>query len=291
VIVFSFGVGPLNVDYMIIGNVTKDLLPDAAFTIGGTVTYSARTALALGQRVGVVTSAAEDFDLDAVLSGIEIARQPSTQTLTFENIYSSAGREQIIHAVGARLGPDDVPPEWHRPKIVHLAPLAGECDAKLFDAFPGAFVGVTPQGWLRVWDDAGRVRVGDWADADSLLPQVDAAVMSTKDVENDESVIAHFARLAPVLVVTLGDQGCRVYAQGHERHIPVTPVPETDPTGAGDIFAAAFFVCLQQNGDPWHAADFANRIAALSVSRPGWAGTPTAEEVKEIECAAPPFGP
>ena len=278
----------MSVDYLIIGNVTQDLLPDGGFTIGGTVTYSARTALALGRRVVAVTSADPALDLDPVLSGIEVARWPSENTLTFENIYTPAGREQFLHALGAPLNLEAVPHDWRQPAIVHLAPLAGECNLALADAFPGAFVGVTPQGWMRAWDDAGRVHVSEWSGADQVLPKVDAAVMSVNDADGDEATIARFARLAPVLAVTLGPKGCRVYAHGEERHIPVKKSPEVDPTGAGDIFAAAFFVCMQQNDDPWSAADFANQVAALSVKRAGWAGTPTPEEVAHIRCVETP---
>jgi sugar/nucleoside kinase (ribokinase family) len=269
----------LAVDYLIIGNVTKDLLPDGGFTIGGTVTYSARTALAMDCRVTVVTSAAQDLDLGHVWCGIEVERLPSENTLTFENIYTPAGREQFLHAVASPLSLDCVPQRWRQPDILHLAPLAGECDLALSNAFPGALVGVTPQGFMRAWDESGRVYYSDWQEAADLLPRVDAAVLSIKDVAGDEATIERFARLAPILVITLGPEGCRVYVEGKERHVPVTPVPEVDPTGAGDIFAAAFFVRLRQGDDPWSAAHFANCVASMSVKRRGWAGTPTRKEI------------
>jgi sugar/nucleoside kinase (ribokinase family) len=269
----------LALDYLVIGHVTQDVLPDGGLTIGGTVTYSGRTALAMGCRVAVVTSAAPDLDLSGPLSGVELIRRPAEATTTFENIYTPAGREQFLHALAAPLGLETVPQHWQRPDVVHLAPLVNECDPALADAFPGALVGVTPQGWMRAWDHAGRVYRCDWSDAAGLLPRIDAAVISQHDVGDDEATIAHLARLAPVLVVTLGPRGCRVYADGDARQVPVTPVPEIDPTGAGDVFAAAFFVRLRQRGDPWAAAYFANRVAALSVRRAGWASTPTPQEI------------
>jgi sugar/nucleoside kinase (ribokinase family) len=272
----------VSLDYLIIGNVTKDLLPDGSFTIGGTVTYAARAALALGCHVTAVTSASPTLNLDSVLSGTEIVRLPAEETMTFENLYTPSGRKQFLHALAAPLDLDAVPHQWRQPDIVHLAPLASECDPKLIDAFPGALVGVTPQGWMRAWDHTGQVRVTDWADAADWLPRVDAAVLSLQDTGDDEATITHFAQLAPILVVTLGAEGCRVYANGEERRVPVVLVPETDPTGAGDIFAAAFFVRLCQTGDPWKAADFANRVAALSVRRTGWASTPTREEIAGV---------
>jgi hypothetical protein len=282
------GEGPLAVDYLIIGNITQDLLPDGGYSIGGTVTYAARTAWALDRRVAVVTSHAPDLDVDDVLSGIEVTLLPSEKTMTFENIYTPEGREQYLHAQASPLGLEAVPRRWRQPEIVHLAPLAAECDQELATAFPGALVGVTPQGWMRSWNQRGRVSVSEWSGADDVLPRVDAAVMSINDAGGDEATIARFAQLAPILVVTLGVEGCRVYVDGAARHVPVAPVPEVDPTGAGDIFAAAFFVCLHQNDDPWSAADFANRVAAVSVQRAGWAGTPTREEIAGVKASASP---
>ena len=93
-------------------------------------------------------------------------------------------------------------------------------------------------------------------------------------------MIEHFARLVPVLVVTLGPEGCRVYAEVDVRRVPVTPVLESDPTGVGDIFAAAFFIRLcEAGGDPWEAARFATHVAAPSVTRSGLEGIPTLADV------------
>ena len=55
---------------------------------------------------------------------------------------------------------------------------------------------------------------------------------------------------------------------------------EIDATGAGDIFAAAFFVRLLTTQDPWEAARFATHLSACSVTRKGLKGIPTAEEIQ-----------
>jgi sugar/nucleoside kinase (ribokinase family) len=267
--------------YLLIGHVTQDVLPSGEKTLGGTVTYSARTALALGCRVGIVTSTAPDLDLGPALAaaGADIARQPSAVTSTFENRYTASGREQLVHAVAAPLDYCAVPAAWRAPDLVHLAPVIDECDPALVDAFPGARIVATPQGWLRAVDAGGRVRYRAWAGMAELLPRLHAAVMSIEDVRGDEATVARFARLAPVLAVTLGAQGCRVYAAGEVRHIPVTPIDARDPTGAGDVFAAAFCVHLCRHGDPFAAGAFANRVAALSLMGSGWASTPAREQL------------
>ncbi|MGZ9224566.1 MAG: ribokinase, partial [Anaerolineales bacterium] len=52
-------------------------------------------------------------------------------------------------------------------------------------------------------------------------------------------------------------------------------------TGAGDIFATAFFVRLFTTHDPWEAARFATLLASHTVRRVGLDGIPTAAEIQE----------
>ena len=49
----------------------------------------------------------------------------------------------------------------------------------------------------------------------------------------------------------------------------------------GDIFAAAFFVRLYTTRDPWEAARFATQLSAISITRPGFSGIPTPQEIEE----------
>nr|HID14023.1 ribokinase [Anaerolineae bacterium] len=273
----------VELDYLVIGHVTRDLV-DGAFTIGGTVSYAARTARALGCRVGAVTSASPDLDLSGVLDGVVIARFSAATTTTFKNIYTADGRCQMLHGVAERLVPAMVPPNW-RATIVHLGPVARECDPALVTAFGDAFVGVTPQGWMRRWDPAGHVSPCQWEGAGVLLARADAVVLSEEDVGGDEALVARYAAQTRLLVVTQAAAGCTVYTAGQARRFPAPTVHEVDPTGAGDIFAAAFFVWLQRTGDPWTAARFANCVAARSVTRVGLSGTPSPEEIARCERA------
>ncbi len=269
------------IDYLVVGHVTQDVTP-AGLTLGGTAIYASRTALALGCRVALVTSVAADLPLDQALTGVDIVRLPAQTTTTFENVCTPTGRRQILHARANPLDLSAVPPAWRKPKIVHLGPLADECDPHLIEGFPDSLIGVTPQGWTRQWDAQGHVSPGPWSGAARWLPRVDAAVLSREDVRDAQSLAADWARWAPILVVTDGPQGCVVYAEGRQRRIPVTPRPDVDPTGAGDVFAAAFFVRLQRTGDPWRAARAANAVAALSVGRGGWSATPSPEAVERV---------
>jgi sugar/nucleoside kinase (ribokinase family) len=274
----------VELDYLVIGHVTRDLA-NGDFTIGGTVSYAARTAQALGCRVGILTSASPDFDLSHALDNIPITLVPATATTTFENIYTPNGRCQILHATAKTLVPEMMPSDWTVASngIVHLGPVAQECAPTLIDAFGDAFMGLTPQGWMRCWDRTKQVSRCSWKEAEPLLARADAIVLSEEDMAGDETLVTRYTAQTRLLVLTQGASGCTVYTEGQSRHLPAPAAQEIDATGCGDIFAATFFVWLQRSGDPWAAARLANCVAARSVTRTGLDGTPTPDEVIECE--------
>lgn len=269
---------PGQLDYLVIGHVTQDRAADGALTVGGTAAYAARTAWAMGCRTGVLTSAEAGLDLSQALPDIAVRRVAAPATTTFENRYTPDGRVQFVRAVAAPLTPADVPPAWRNAAVVHLGPVAGECDPALASLFPAAFLGLTPQGWMRRWDEAGRVRPAPWERAAPLLRRADAVVLSLEDVGGDEALIRRWAAQTRVLAVTQAADGCVVHAGGDVWRLPAPAVVEIDPTGSGDIFAAVFFVRLWRGDDPPTAARRANAVAAASVTRRGLLGTPRPQE-------------
>jgi len=267
------------VDYLVLGHFARDLTPAGART-GGTVAYSALTARALGLRVGVVTACDPDLDLSA-LEDIPIIAAPASHSTTFENIQTPTGRRQVLHHVAPPVALDQVPEPWRAAAIVHLGPIAGEVPDRLDRRFRPSLLGLTPQGWLRGWDDQGHVHPHAWPGAAEALPQAGAVVISVEDVAGDEEQIEAMALACRVLAVTEGPAGARLYWNGDLRRFRAPRVPEVDPTGAGDIFAAAFFIRLHQTRDPWEAARFAVQVSARSVTRPGLKGIPTAQEIEQ----------
>lgn len=253
------------VDYLVVGHITLDIT-STGLTPGGTATYSARVAQALGCRTGILTSAAEDLDLAANLPGISVKNIPAAETTTFENIYKDETRRQKVYSFAEPIRGKDVPATWLRTPIVHLGPVANEVDVELINLFSNSLVGLTPQGWIRTWDAAGNISEGEWPGAEDVLPMAAAVILSRDDVSN-ASVLEDFRRSSGLLVLTEQAGGCTVYFRGERRHFPAPEVQEVDPTGAGDSFAAAFFIRLHQTrGNPWEAAVFANQIASVSVT-------------------------
>lgn len=267
------------IDYLIIGHLTVDRTPHG-LQIGGTAAYAALTAQMLGLRVGVVTSWGSELPL-GVLRGIPVASYPTDQSTTFENIQTPEGRKQFLHHTAPTLDYYMVPEPWRAAQIVHLAPVAQEVEPGLVRNFPAALIGVTPQGWLRAWDTEGRVHLTEWPEADFVLHRSGAAVISVEDLGRSEERIEELATYSRVLAVTEAAEGVRLYWNGDVRRFRPPEVTEVDSTGAGDIFAAAFFARLYTTRDPWEAARFANQLAAWSITRRGLLGVPTPQEVQE----------
>lgn len=84
---------------------------------------------------------------------------------------------------------------------------------------------------------------------------------------------------APMLLVTQGPSGVNIYRPDCVQEIRTTPVENpVDICGAGDSFAAGFGLALAVTGDPARAAEFGNRVAAITIMKPG-TGTASPEEL------------
>lgn len=273
----TFSLNPLvPIEYLVIGHITCDITPNG-LQPGGTAAYAALTAHALGLRVGIVSAHADEMPLNA-LAHLPMVTIPSECSTTFENRYTPQGRVQFLRNIAPPLGYHHIPDVWRNPRIVHLGPVAQDLEPDLARRFPNALLCVTPQGWLRGWDASGRVYPNEWLEASFVLNHTDCAVISVEDVQGDERRIEEMTSACPIFVVTEGAAGARVYWNGDVRRFRAPEMPEVDATGAGDIFAASFFVRYEQTRDPWEAARFATLLAANSVTRRGLSGVPTREE-------------
>jgi 1D-myo-inositol 3-kinase len=280
-------------DFLVIGHITRDMLPDGGYTIGGTVTYAALTAQRLGWRAGIVTSASPDLlaRLPESLPGVAVAAKPATHSSTFANIYEDGKRRQYLRARAESLGVADVPPAWLQARVVLLGPLTQEVAPELASLFTGALIGATPQGWLRQWDSEGLITPAPWANAADILPRLDALILSRDDVtprnpteqqrQEAAALLQHWAQATRLMVVTQGAKGATLYWQGTTRRFPAFPAQEVEPTGAGDVFAAAFLLQYALAQDPYAATRYANCVASFVVEKPGTEGIPTPQQVAE----------
>lgn len=268
------------VDYLLIGHMTADLIPGGRI-LGGTVSFAAHTVRSFGMPVGIVTSAAEHEPLVAELRlAAQVHLLSAEQTSTFENIYTPHGRIQYLRGRANELDFASIPDVWRSAPIVHLAPLTDELDYRLPHQFPDAVVLLTVQGWLRRWDADGRVHFKRWYDP-AVLSGVDVLVCSEEDIAPAPDLEAEYAKVVPHVFITRGERGGTYYHHNMPIQYDTPQVQQFDPTGAGDIFAAALLAASRRlNVDLGAAVKVAARLGAISVTRRGMLGVPTPEEVE-----------
>src|SRR5215467_14021453 len=272
-------------DFLAIGHITRDVHANGSFSLGGTVTFAALTAYRLGLVAAIVTCADEQLisELPVRLPGIGLSVRPSPATTTFENRYYEGFRTQYLRDRAEQVEVDDVPVPWRAAPVVLLGPLAQEVSPScvtLFPRRPGAIIAATPQGWLRRWDENGRVWPTPWSAAEEILPLLDVLILSHDDLlpyvhgnrTDADAILTQWSFKVPLLVATDGWHGATLFQHGVKAQFPAYPTVEVDPTGAGDVFAAAFLVDLYRNGDPYAAVDFANCVASFTVEHVGTMG-------------------
>jgi hypothetical protein len=264
--------------YLLVGALTRDLTEEG-FRYGGTVAYAGLTAIALGYKVTVLTTCAQDEPVRELLPGATIHILDSPTTITFRNQDTPSGRIQQLLATGRHIQPNMVLQAFYSADIIHIAPVADECPWELLEVFPKGRLVATLQGWLRTWNSSGLVSLQKVPP--EKLAGFYAVVLSLEDLDGDLAYAQSLASMVPIFAVTEGHLGARLFWQGSERIFPAPKAQEKDPCGAGDIFAAAFFSALDQGNSPEAAVRFANQMAAFSVTRLGLASVPTASEIQE----------
>lgn len=262
--------------YLAIGHITLDHI-DGRIEPGGPALYSALTARSLGARVALHTAVGADAPVQHLLHDIAVTGPPTPRSTAFAVRYDEAGHrtQHVLHIA---------PPLTQRPplspRVVHLAPECNEIAADLLHWDSPTLLCITPQGWLRTVHSDGRITQGGWTGPHLPWSRIDAMVLSEEDVGGAEQIDELAARVK-LLVVTRAHHGAQVYQQGVIHNSPAfVPARESDPTGAGDVFAAAFFLRLAQGHTPLASADWANCVASFAVEQPGTLAIPTAAAVE-----------
>jgi len=233
--------------------------------LGGSASYASLTARKLGWEAGTLTSAGPDFDPARDLAGVEVFVEPAPTTTRFQNDYDARGtRRQALIARAGDIDLTGLPDRWRNPDALLLGPVAGELDAFPVSAFEAGGVGAIAQGWLREVAADGTVSARDWPTAARDLAGVHALFLSEFDLPRGRGA-REFLQFVPIVVLTRGWEGVTLFTHDAARDIPSLPRQEVDPTGAGDVFAAAFLVRYHEIGDPEDACAFAACAASCVV--------------------------
>ncbi len=106
------------------------------------------------------------------------------------------------------------------------------------------------------------------------------ATLATGIDEPADAAVAIAAGTGGGVIVRLGPDGCILVEAGRApQHIAGYPVEVLDTNGAGDAHVGAFLAAIAVGLTPAAAADRANAVAAIAITRPGPASSPTRAEV------------
>jgi hypothetical protein len=237
----------------------------------------------MGLRVGLFTSCGQDIDLEA-MEDIEILNQESPLTTTFKNQYSGSERNQVLLERAPDLDLNLLPDNWKNARIIHFAPVANEIAINSGELIADSPTYYSLQGWLRKWDNNGEISPIQFPNIPRLPGNPLGGFLSIEDLGNDRTFLDPLRDLFPLLILTLGPDGAQLYQGQNVSSVPSPPVSESDPTGAGDIFATAFIIDnVIHKRSKIDSAVFASALAALSTTKPGQAGIPSSREIKEIQ--------
>lgn len=262
-----------------VGHVTWDKVAGGE-VLGGSAAYAALAAQRLGWEAGVLTSAARDFVPERDLPGISVFVRHAAATTRFQNLYDAAGeRRQVLSSRSADIDLSVLPDDWRNPEALLLGPVAGELGACFATAFEAGVVGAEAQGWLRSFEPDGDVLPREWTSAPADLAGTHVLFLSEKDMPQAASRARGFLETVPIVALTRGWQGLTLHTRDGNYEVPTLPREEVDPTGAGDVFAAAFLLRYHETQDALEAAAFGACAASCAVEEVGAAGLGNRAEV------------
>lgn len=211
---------------------------------------------------------------------------------------ADSGENQIIVAPGANLELKmaDIPRKVIESASVLLCQLESNIDATLDALEYAKYIGTEsilncapmPDDFNADWLDDVTILMPNETEFASLVRQFHGGqyLTYTEDeiLANGHEELHQLCRTfhIPDVIITLGKAGCFVSSPAGFHVIEAhTGIEVVDTTGAGDAFAGAFAAGLVEfGGDRVKAAEFANTVAALSVTKPGTAPSmPSREEI------------
>ena len=252
----------------VIGHLARDVVADTPPRIGGGPFHAARALHVLSHRAIIVAKCGEaeraPFGRRLAAFGIPVALKAAGETTAFSFSYDAAGvRTMRVDAVGDPWHPAELPEallrsvRWlHVPALLH-----GDFDA---DAF----------AWLArdrriLYDGQGLVRtrrIGPLALSGALDRSVLKHVAVLKLAEEEAAAVGDVRELGVAeVLVTRGPVGSTIVLRDETFDVPARAI-DTDPTGAGDAFSAAYMASRADGNTPLSAARRATAVVAALLT-------------------------
>jgi fructokinase len=278
---------------------------------GGSVFNTAVALGRLGTATGFFAGISTDFFGDGLAEGLTeagvslkfIRRKERHTTLALVKLVEGQARYSFIDegSAGRMLEKRDIPKLPKAVKALHFGsislipePSGGTYEALLKKAAKSCVISLDPNIRPTVIKDKKK----HMARIKRMIAKADLVKSSDEDVAymTGKQDFAKTARAwlklgAKIVAITRGGEGVEVFTRKHSLSLPAPKVKVADTVGAGDTFTAGFLTYLGRNTllskkamanieatQLMHAAEFAMKCAAVTVSRPG-ANPPWAKEV------------
>jgi 1D-myo-inositol 3-kinase len=180
------------------------------------------------------------------------------------SVYKSAVLRLIIFL------PRIIPQEFRSVDILHIAPVIGETDMQEWTSVIKAeYIAAGLQGFLRCISDKKEVKPNNWHPDFTSSVQIDYAFLSEEDLIGHDSLLSELMNKINIVVLTAGKNGSEVYNKKEIVKTGIYNTAEIDPTGAGDIYSAAFIYARAMGYPTTAAAKIGSAFASVIIEGRG----------------------
>jgi sugar/nucleoside kinase (ribokinase family) len=251
----------------VVGLVSLDRVDGGPPRLGGAPYYAARALRLLGHPAVIATKLASEDRPRLAALGIPAEARAAARTISFRIENEGDRRRMAIDRLGEAWTPVEAG-GWLAGALAGADPV--HAGALTRADFPAETLAALRRGRILSLDGQGLVRpavegeVMPDADYDpDVLRQVDVLKLGEEEAEAlglglDERSLGSLG--VGEVVVTLGTRGAVVYHDRLAEHVPCRPVATRDPTGAGDIFMAAYLSFRARRHGPPSAARLATDV-------------------------------
>jgi len=277
-------------DILITGHCTHDIIVkrDKEFSrLGGPPSYISRLLESINRTARnmkkeshgqvnytIVSKVGPDFKYFS-----ELPQKPilvAKPTTCFVNRYQSSEKVQEVRSICEPIFPKDV---QSKSKVGLIAGVIREVLPETIERLSSLcqVILCDVQGMIRKVDQLGGVYHVNLASTEfyQVLPEINFLTLNR--LESRFVKVKEISRKTIVLL-TKGKEGCSIIEKGKELEVPTRPLPEKDPTGAGDLFMVGFAYGILRGYSLDRCAQVANYYGGLAV---GSVGIPRKIKIRE----------
>lgn len=269
---------PHSPEALLYGHLCMDRVPGTeTYEAGSPAWYIAHVLEQMRMHPAVISPYGADYPREWLGSIALVPAEPTTQhTLVYENHYQPDGsRTQVAFNTETATPVDPATVQqslWEHAQAVVVCPILDNISPDYIRTMrrlaPRAVFALLPQGYYRDIGRGGIVAAQAWETAAAIVPYFDTIFVSELDGPDMYRTAQQWStRSRAHVVVTQAANGCVLFHDGLGLHFDAVPIAnEVHPTGAGDVFAAAYLRDYLNHRNAIGAVRFAAQKAARHVA-------------------------